>query len=124
MEVSSAPWSAARAWRVLIYRLIANSFWPLFAIGIVTIVLRWTLPQLLPALIYVWLVVAGLLTVIAIPWLAVSIAFSSGTIKCPSCSAPFAPGFILWVPRKCRNCGYDVMLRMGDATSNNRWRGP
>jgi transposase-like protein len=49
-----------------------------------------------------------LLVVIALPWLVISIAFSSGAIKCPSCSAPMAARFGIRVPRKCLNCGYDV----------------
>ena len=107
-QFGSAPWSTARARRLRIYRLLANSFGPLLAVALLTIVLRWTFPPLLLALVVVWMAVAGLLVVLAVPWLLVSWGFAFGAIKCPSCGVAFAPRFTLWVPKNCRSCGYDV----------------
>ena len=107
-QFSSAPWSTARARRLRIYRLLANSFGPLLAVALLTLVLRWTFPPLLPALVVVWMAVAALLVVLAVPWLLVSCGFALGAIKCPSCGVAFAPRFTLWVPKNCRSCGYDI----------------
>jgi hypothetical protein len=121
--IGSAPWPNARAKRLRIYRLLANSFAPLFALALVVVVLRWTLPQFLQVLVTVWLAVAALFVVLAVPWLIVEAAFALGAIKCPSCGAPIDSSFT-WVPRKCPGCGYDISAMAIDATSNNRWRGP
>lgn len=45
----------------------------------------WTVPQILPVLAVIWTADAFLIVVLAIPWLLVSWAFSSGAINCPSC---------------------------------------
>ena len=115
---------ASRARRLRIYRLLANSFGPLLAVALLAVVLRWSLPQLTAALVVIWLPVALLLVVLAVPWLVVSLGFASGLIKCPSCDVPLAPHFTLWIPKTCRNCGYDINAALVGATSNNRWRGP
>ena len=107
-QFGSAPWSTARARRLRIYRLLANSFGPLLAVALLTIVLRWTFPPLLLAMVVVWMPVAALLVVLAVPWLLVSWGFALGAIKCPSCGVAFAPRFTLWVPKNCRSCGYDI----------------
>ena len=107
-QFGSAPLSTARARRLRIYRLLANSFGPLLAVALLTIVLRWTFPPLLLALVVIWMPVAALLVVLAVPWLLVSWGFAFGAIKCPSCGVAFAPRFTLWIPKNCRSCGYDI----------------
>jgi hypothetical protein len=125
MEQSgSSPSPTARTWRLRIYRLLANSFAPLFAVLLLTAVVRWTLPQLIHVVVVVWAAAALLILVIALPWLAVSFGFASGAIKCPSCGAAFAPGFNFWVPKICHSCGYRTDGSDIGATSNNRSRGP
>jgi hypothetical protein len=124
MEQSgSAPSLTARTRRLRIYRLLANSWVPLLAIALSVLVLRWVVPQLFPVLVVIWTADASLIVLLVIPWLLVSWAFSSGAIKCPSCDAPFASKFHLWVPKSCQNCGQVAALKSG-ATSNNRSRGP
>jgi hypothetical protein len=100
------------------YRLLANSFTALLAFALLLLVLRWMFPWLLSALVLVWSADAFLLLVLAVPWLLVSWAFGLGKIKCPSCEAPFASRFHLWVPKACDHCGYDVTAPANRATSN------
>jgi hypothetical protein len=114
---------ADRTRRLRIYRLLANSFWPLLAVALLVLVLRWTVPQLLSVLVVVWTADALFLVVLAVPWLLVSWALALGRIKCPSCDAPFVSKFHLWVPKTCQNCGYDVTAPKNGATSGNRWGG-
>jgi hypothetical protein len=46
------------------------------------------------------------------PWLAISIVFQNGMVKCPCCGGPFAKrrmgAFWLRFPSRCDECGYDV----------------
>jgi hypothetical protein len=116
--------SLPRLRRLRSYRVLANSFTPLLAVALAVIVLRWMFPWLFSILVFVWTADAFLLVVLAVPWLLVSWAFALGKIKCPSCDAPFASKFHLWVPKACQNCGYDITAPKNGATSNNRWRGP
>jgi len=118
------PSLTARTRRLSLYRLIANSFAPLLAIALSVLVLRWTVPELFSVLVVIWTADAFLIVVLAIPWLLVTWAFISGAIKCPSCGAPFASKFHLWVPKACQSCGHDTAaLRIG-AASNGRWKAP
>jgi hypothetical protein len=103
-----APWIAVRAKRLRLCRLLANSFWWVLGFILVANVLRFAIPPLAPILGYLFLPVALLMLVLGVPWLVVSLGFSSGVIKCPSCDARFAPKFPPWVPRACQNCGYDI----------------
>ena len=123
-QFGSAAGLIARTRRLRVYRLLANSFVPLIVIALAVLVVRWTVPHLLSLLIIVWTADASLIVVLAIPWLLVSWAFSSGAIKCPSCRAPFAPRFHLWVPKACQNWGHDAAASKIGAASNNRSGGP
>src|SRR6266404_8253102 len=122
-QFGSAPSSTARARRLRIYRRLANSFGPLVAVALLTIVLRWTFPPLLPALVVVWMPVAALLVVLAVPWLLVSWGFALGAIKCPSCGVAFAPRFTCGSRRTVGVVGMTSTPLAIGATSNNRWRG-
>jgi hypothetical protein len=88
------------------------------------LVFRWMFPRLFSALELIWTADAFLLVVLAVPWLLVSWGLALGKIKCPSCDAPFATKFQLWVPKTCQTCGQDITAAQNGATSNNRWRGP
>jgi len=118
------PSLTARTRRLSLYRLLANSFVPLLVIALSVLLLRWAVPDLLSVLIVIWSADAFLIVVLAIPWLLVSWAFTSGKIKCPLCDAPFAHGFHLWVPKACQNCGHDTAALKISATSHGRWRAP
>ena len=108
MQSVSAPGLAYRARRLRTYRFLANSFVPLLAVALLVVVLRYTVPQLLSLLVVIWTADAFLLVLLVVPWLLLSWAFAYGKIKCPSCNAPFASRFHLWVPKTCQNCRYDV----------------
>jgi len=123
-QVDPALQPSDRVWRLRIYRLLANSFAPLFTIALLAVALRWTYPQFLSVLVVVWTVVAFLLVVLVVPWLVVSLAFRAGLIKCPSCGASFSPHFALWVSKTCQSCGFNIHTLVPPATSNNRWRVP
>ena len=102
MEPSgSPPGLTARAWRLRIYRLFANSFPALLAVALAVVVFRRMFPWLFSALELIWTADAFLLAVLVAPWLLVSWGLALGKIKCPSCDGPFATKFHLWVP-KCR----------------------
>jgi hypothetical protein len=105
---SFAPWMTARAKRLRLYRLVANSFWFLLGLILLANLLRWAIPQLGSILGYLFLPLGILMPLLGIPWLIISWGFSSGTIKCPSCDARFAPKFWPWVPKSCQNCHYDI----------------
>ena len=122
-QPASLPPLTARVRRLRIYRLLANAFVPLLVIALAVLVFRWLFPWLFSLLVYVWSADAVLLVVLAIPWLLVSCVFALGRIKCPSCDAPFASKFHLWVPKTCQGCGYDITAANG-ATSDNRRSGP
>jgi hypothetical protein len=125
MEPSgSLPGLTARAQRLRIYRVLANSFPALVAVAFAVLMFRWMFPSLFSALVLIWTADAFLLIVLAVPWLLVSWGLAMGKIKCPSCDAPFATKFHLWVPKTCQTCGHDVTAPRNGATSNNRWRGP
>ena len=125
MEPSgSPPGLTARAWRLRIYRLFANSFPALLAVALAVVVFRRMFPWLFSALELIWTADAFLLVVLVAPWALVSWRLALGKIKCPSCDAPFATKFHLWVPKSCQTCGYDITAPQNGATSNNRWRGP
>lgn len=124
MEPSSAlARLTARVQRMRIYRLLANSFAPLLAVALAVLVFRWLFRWTFSVLVLVWTADAFLLVVLAVPWLLVSWAFALGTIKCPSCEAPFASKFHLWIPKACENCGYDITTPGNGATPNNRGNG-
>jgi len=102
MEQSgSSPGLTARVRRLRIYRLFANSFPALLAVALAVLVFRRMFPWLFSALELIWTADAFLLAVLVAPWLLVSWGLALGKIKCPSCDAPFATKFHLWVP-KCR----------------------
>ena len=123
MEQSgSSPGLTARVRRLRIYRLLANSFPALLAVALAVLVFRWMFPWLFSALELIWTADAFLLVVLAAPWLLVSWGLALGKIKCPSCDAPFATKFHLWIPKNCQTCGYDITVPQNGA--NNRWRGP
>jgi hypothetical protein len=113
----------ARVRRLRIYWLLANAFAPLLVVALAVLVFRSMFPWLFSLLVVVWTADALLLLVLAIPWLLVSCAFALGRIKCPSCYAPFASKFHLWVPKACQGCGYDITAHKNGVTSNNRWSG-
>lgn len=110
--------------RLRAYRLLANSFPALLAVALAVIVFHWVFPRLFSALVFIWSADALLLVVLAVPWLLVSWALALGKIKCPSCAAPFATKFHLWVPKTCQTCGYDITALQTGATSNERSREP
>jgi hypothetical protein len=120
----SLPSLTVRVRRLRVYRLLANSFPALLVVALAVLVFRWLFPWLFSALVFVWTADAFLLVVLAVPWLILSWALALGKIKCPSCNAPFATGFHLWVPKTCQACKYDITSAQGGATSNNRQRGP
>jgi len=125
MEQSGAlPSLTPRVRRLRAYRLLANSFPALLVIALAVLVFRWMFPWLFSILVWIWTADVFLLAVLAIPWLLVSWGLTLGKIKCPSCDAPFANKFHLWVPRTCQRCGYDVAAPHGTATSSDRGRGP
>jgi hypothetical protein len=125
MEQSGSTLSVTtRVRRLRIYRLLANSFPALLAIALAVLVFRWMFPRLFSALVLIWTADAFLLVVLAVPWLLVSWGLALGKIKCPSCNAPFATKFHLWVPKTCQTCGCDITAPQNGATSNIRWRGP
>ena len=125
MEQSgSLPSLPVRVRRLRVYRLLANSFPPLLAVAFAVLVFRWMFPWLFSALAFIWTADALLLVVLAVPWLVVSWTLALGKIKCPSCDAPFASKFHLWVPKTCQTCGYDITASHNGATSNNRWWRP
>ena len=121
-QSASLPPLTARVRRLRIYRSLANAFAPLLTVALAVLVFRWIFPWLFSLLIYVWTAAALLLVALAIPWLLVSCAFALGRIKCPSCEAPFASKFHLWVPKTCQSCGYDVTTTRTGATSDSRWK--
>ena len=123
-QSGSLPSPAARVRRLRGYRLLANSYPALLAVAFAVFVFRWMFPWLFSALIFLWTADAFLLAVLAVPWLLLSWALALGKIKCPSCDAPFATKFHLWVPKTCQSCGYDITAPPNGATSNNRWKGP
>jgi len=114
----------ARARRLRIYRLLANSFPALLVIALAVFVFRWMFPWLFSILVFVWTADAFLLVVLAVPWLLVSWGLAFGKIKCPSCAAPFVSKFHLWVPKACQSCGYDITGPKNGATSNSSWKNP
>jgi hypothetical protein len=122
-QSASLPPLTARVRRLRIYRSLANAFAPLLTVALAVLVFRWIFPWLFSLLIYVWTAAALLLVALAIPWLLVSCAFALGKIKCPSCEAPFASKFHLWIPKTCHTCGYDITAAKSGATSNDRWSG-
>jgi hypothetical protein len=125
MEQSgSSPSLTTRVRRLRIYRLLANSFPALLAIALAVLVFRWMFPWLFSVLVWIWTADVVLLVVLAVPWLLMSWGLAMGKIRCPSCDAPFANRFHLWVPKTCQTCGYDITAQHIGATSNNRWRGP
>ena len=121
MEPSgSLPSLTARVRRLRAYRLLANSFPALLAVALAVLVFRWMFPWLFSVLVFIWTADAFLLVVLAIPWLILWWALALGKVKCPSCDAPFATKFHLWVPKSCQTCGYDITVPHNGATSNNR----
>lgn len=130
MEQSDALTSlTARVRRLRAYRLLANSFPALWALTLAVLIFRWMFPWLFSVLLWIWTADAFLLAVLAVPWLVVSGGLALGKIKCPSCDAPFANRFHLWVPKTCQACGYDIAAPHiaaphTGATSDNRWKGP
>jgi hypothetical protein len=122
-QSASLPPLTARVRRLRIYRSLANAFVPLLAVALAVLGFRWVFPWLFSVLVYVWTAEAVLLVVLAVPWLLVSCAFALGRIKCPSCDAPFASKFHLWVPKTCQGCGYDITAAKNDVTSNKRSHG-
>ena len=98
----------ARVRRLRIYRLLANSFVPLLAVALAMLVFRWIFPWLFSVLAFIWTADTILLVVLVVPWILVSAALTSGKINCPSCDAPFASKFHLWVPKACQSCGFDI----------------
>jgi hypothetical protein len=123
-QSASLPPLSARVRRLRFYRLLANAFAPLLVVALAILVFRWMFPWLFSRLVFVWTAEALLLVVLAIPWLLVSCAFALGRIKCPSCDAPFASKFHLWVPKTCQSCGYDIIATKNGAASNNRLERP
>lgn len=124
MEQSGySPLLSAHLRRLRIYRSLVNAFAPLLAIALAVLAFRWVFPWLFSLLVYVWTADAFLLLALAIPWLLISCAFAAGRIKCPSCEAPFASRFHLWVPKACQSCGYDITAAGNGATSANRGSG-
>jgi hypothetical protein len=120
----ASPRLTARVRRLRIYRLLANSFPALLAVAVAVLVFRWVFPWTFSVLTFVWTADALLLLALAVPWLLVSGALALGKIKCPSCDAPFASSFHLWVPKACQSCGYEIDPPKNGVTSNSRWRGP
>lgn len=118
------PRLTARVVRLRIYRLLANSFPALLAVAVAVLVFRWVFPWTFSALTFVWTADALLLLALAVPWLLVSGALALGKIKCPSCDAPFATSFHLWVPKACQSCGYEIAPPKKGVTSDNRERRP
>ena len=119
MEQSgSLPSLTARVRRLRAYRLLANAFPALLAVAFAVLVFRWMFPWLFSALEFIWTADAFLLAVLAAPWLLMSWGLALGKIKCPSCAAPFAAKFHLWVPKTCHTCGYDITAPHHDATSS------
>ena len=118
--VDSASRFTTRVQRLRTFRLFANSFAPLLVVALVVLLFRWLFPWTFSVLVLVWTVDAFLLVVLAVPWLLASWAFARGRIKCPSCEAPFASRFHLWVPKACQGCGYDVTTPRTGASSGNR----
>jgi hypothetical protein len=114
----------ARVRRLRNYRSLANALTPLLAMALAVLVFRWMFPWLFSVLVVVWSADAFLLVLLAVPWLLVSCAFALGRIKCPSCDAPFASKFHLWVPKACQSCGYDITAHKNSPTSNNRLERP
>src|SRR5579871_3631243 len=109
-EYSFAPWLAARARRLRVYRLITLSFWFFVAVGLAINVFRWALP-IIPAAVWgiMWLPFGITFSVVALPWFVISTGFMYGGIKCPSCDSRFSQRFPpAWVPRACQNCGFDI----------------
>jgi hypothetical protein len=123
-QSGSLPGVTARVRRLRIYRRLANSFPALLVVALAVLVFRWMFPWTFSVLTVVWTADAFLLVALAVPWLLVSWALALGKIKCPSCDAPFANSFHLWVPKACQSCGCDMTAPKSGATSNNRWRGP
>lgn len=113
----------ARVRRLRSYRLLTNAFAPLVAVALAVLVFRWMFPWLFSLMVDVWKVDAVLLVVFAVPWLVLSGAFALGKIKCPSCAAPFASRFHLWVPKACECCGYDITAPESGAASGGRHGG-
>jgi hypothetical protein len=109
----------AEVQRLRIYRLLANSFVPLLVVALALLLFRWLFPWTFSVLVLVWSVDALLLVVLAVPWLLALWAFAHGKIKCPSCEAPFASRFHLWVPKACQSCGYDVTTPRSGGTSGS-----
>jgi hypothetical protein len=111
---------AVRARQLRVYRALANVYPALLAMALVVLVFRWLFPWLFSVLIYIWAADLIVLMVLAVPWLLVSWAFSSGRIKCPACNAAFAPRFHLWVPHACQSCGCKIGTHRAAATSDTR----
>ena len=118
------PNFADRVRRLRNYRLLANSFMPLVVLALVLIVFRSVFPWLFSVLTFIWSADTLLLVLLVVPWVLVSWALASGKARCPSCDAPFAGKFHLWVPKTCQSCGYDITAPKSGATSSDHWRGP
>jgi hypothetical protein len=105
---SYLPWMAARARRLRLYRLLANSFWYWLVLLLFSRLLIWAVPQVRVTLGFILRPFALLLGLLVIPWLLISSGFQCGAIKCPSCDARFTPKFWPWIPKCCQNCRYDI----------------
>ena len=124
-EFTFAPWMAARARWLRVYRAIANAFLSLIAVILLLNLLRLALPQGSDAFLGIILLPLALAVYpFAVVWFLVALGFLFGLIRCPSCAARFASRLaFIWAPRNCQNCGFDIYT-LRHATSNNRWSGP
>jgi hypothetical protein len=115
-QFDSAPWIAARAKRMRLYRLLVNSFWQLLLVVLLANLLRSEFPQLEPTLALLWVPFSFVFLPLAVCWFVIGAGFDFGLIKCPSCGQRFAPRFPPWVPKACQNCRYDIyaLRRRGD----------
>ena len=111
---------SARVRQLRFYRALANVYPAFLAMALVLLVFRWMFPWLFSVLIYVWAADIVVLIALAVPWLLVSWAFTSGKIRCPACEAPFTTGFHLWVPRACQSCGCRIAHPRTAAPSDSR----
>jgi hypothetical protein len=118
------PQPTLRTRHVRIKRQLVNSLVLLLVIVSALLLLHWEFPYLFSVLAWVWAADAFLLVVLAGLWALGSWAFASGKIVCPACSAPFATGFHLWIPKTCHACGFDVTAPRVDPTSNQRSERP
>lgn len=109
-ELTFAPWLAARARRVRIYRRIVNTFWFGVALILALNLLRWIFPKISPQLIgAIWLPFGLAMYVWGPLWFACGFACMLGLFKCPSCDRQFTSRLsLIWFGRTCQNCHFDI----------------